>query len=161
MLRKISLIVMCLFAISACSSKNKTTDAEEVAPGITSEPIGGVIDSDSGQVDGLYSINFPYDKASLSAEAEDKLQKNAQWMRNNPDKTLQVEGHCDARGSIEYNLTLGERRARKVKNHLVGLGIDEKRLTVLSYGEEKPLDDSDSEQAYAKNRRANFVPLTE
>ncbi len=163
MLRKVLVLSVCIAALSACSSKPKD-GGEEVAPGITTQPLDGKfagMDSDSGNVDGLSSINFPYDQSTLTPEAEATLQKNAEWMKANPGVTLQVEGHCDSRGSIEYNLTLGERRARTVQNHLVSLGINANRLTVLSYGEEKLLDSTDSEDAHSKNRRANFVPTSE
>jgi peptidoglycan-associated lipoprotein len=72
---------------------------------------------------------------------------------------LQIEGHCDSRGSIEYNLALGERRAKSVRAYLVNLGVSAKRLSVISYGKEKPIVQGDSEEAMAKNRRANFLPL--
>jgi len=72
---------------------------------------------------------------------------------------IQIEGHCDSRGSIEYNLALGERRAKSVKAYLVSLGIEANRLNIISFGEEKPLADGDTESAHAQNRRANFVPI--
>ena len=81
--------------------------------------------------------------------------------RNNRYATIQIEGHCDSRGSVEYNLALGERRAKAVKAYMGSLGIDSKRMTIISYGEEKPIATGDSEDAYAKNRRANFVPLAQ
>jgi peptidoglycan-associated lipoprotein len=80
-------------------------------------------------------------------------------MKKNPNVNVQIEGHCDARGSIEYNIALGERRANAVKNYMTSLGIPGDRLSVISYGKEKPLNQGDSESAYAANRRANFVPL--
>ena len=104
-------------------------------------------------------MNFEYDQARLTTQARRQLAENAEWMRQHPDVTVQIEGHCDERGSIEYNLALGERRAQTVKSYLVSLGMDAKQMTVISYGKEKPLADGDSEEAYAKNRRANFVPL--
>ena len=85
--------------------------------------------------------------------------KNAAWMKANPDVTVQIEGHCDARGSTEYNLALGERRARAVKAYLVSIGVIASHLTIISYGKEKPLVAGTTEAAYAANRRANFVPL--
>ena len=115
--------------------------------------------SDSGKISGLKSVRFDYDSSTLSAEARKQLSDNAEWIKSNGKSTVQVEGHCDSRGSVEYNLALGERRAKAVKNYLVSLGIDSKRLSIISYGEEKPIATGDSEDAYAKNRRANFVPL--
>ncbi|MBX3021108.1 MAG: peptidoglycan-associated lipoprotein Pal [Bdellovibrionales bacterium] len=117
--------------------------------------------SDGGQIAGLQSVRFDYDSATLSSEARRQLADNAEWIKQNGKTTVQIEGHCDSRGSVEYNLALGERRAKAVKNYLTSLGIDSKRLTIISYGEEKPLDSGDSEAAFAKNRRANFVPLAQ
>lgn len=113
--------------------------------------------SDSGTIPGLFSINFAYDKAAMTEEGKSLAQKNVEWMKAHPDTTLQVEGHCDRHGSIEYNLALGERRAKTVKSYMVNLGANAKRLTTISYGKEKLLDPSETESADAKNRRANFV----
>ena len=115
--------------------------------------------SDSGNIPGLYTVNFEYDRASLTQEARRQLASNADWMRSRPAVGIQIEGHCDERGSIEYNLSLGERRAKAVRDYLVSLGIERSRLNIISYGEEKPLVRGDNESAYSKNRRANFVPL--
>ncbi len=122
----------------------------------------GVFDaagSDSGKISGLSSINFDYDSSTLSSDSRRKLGENAEWIKSNAKATVQIEGHCDSRGSVEYNLALGERRAKAVKAYLVSLGVDSKRMTVISYGEEKPIVTGESKDAYAKNRRANFVPL--
>src|SRR5690606_28157607 len=104
-------------------------------------------------------VNFDYDSATLSTESRKTLADNAEWIRTNANVTVQIEGHCDARGSVEYNLALGERRAKAVKSYLVSLGVDSKRMTIISYGEEKPLVTGESDSDYARNRRANFVPL--
>jgi len=122
---------------------------------ITTDPMG----SDSGKINGLNTVFFDYDKATLTSDAKSKLAANATWIKNNPSYTVQIEGHTDSRGSVEYNLSLGERRAKSVKSYLEGLGVDAKRMTIISYGEEKPLVPGDNEAAWAKNRRANFVPL--
>lgn len=115
--------------------------------------------SDSGKISGLNTINFEYDKAMLTKEAKDKLATNAQWMKTNANVNIQIEGHCDNRGSIEYNLALGERRAKSVKDYMLSLGIPTGRLSIISYGKEKPLAMGDSEADHSKNRRANFLPL--
>jgi peptidoglycan-associated lipoprotein len=115
--------------------------------------------SDSGKISGLETIHFEYDKAALSSATKKTLQGNADWMKNHAKVNIQIEGHCDARGSIEYNLSLGERRAKTVKDYMVSLGLSEKRISIISYGKEKPVASGDSESAMAKNRRANFVPL--
>lgn len=117
--------------------------------------------SDSGKITGLHTVHFDYDSATLSSDSRRQLADNANWIKANPKVTVQIEGHCDSRGSVEYNLALGERRAKAVKNYMVSLGLDSKRMTIISYGEEKPVATGDTEEAYAKNRRANFVPLAQ
>ena len=162
MWHKIILALTALTFVAACSSKKKddVIDTMEVDGGVTEKPLGfDPMGSDSGNIPGLSTIHFEYDQFSLSPEARNILAQNAEFLRSNTAVSLQVEGHCDSRGSIEYNLTLGERRANAVKSYLVSLGIPESRLSVLSYGEEKPMNSGDTEVAHAANRRANFVPV--
>lgn len=151
--------VLLAMALGACQSKKKSSD-EGMDGGIDSaamnfDPSG----SDSGAIAGLYTINFDYDRATLTSEARAKLKENANWMKANSGVSVQIEGHCDMRGSIEYNLSLGERRAKAVKSYLVSLGVASDRLSVISYGKEKLLAMGDTEADHARNRRANFVPL--
>jgi peptidoglycan-associated lipoprotein len=160
-----ALICLTFVANTGCSSKKKAKDdvaAGDVAadPNVASkdlqfDPLG----SDSGNIAGLSTVNFELDKASLTESARSKLAENAKWIQDHPGLTIQIEGHCDSRGSVEYNLALGERRAQSVKSYLTNLGVDGKRLTIISYGEEKPVATGDSESVFAQNRRANFVPL--
>lgn len=155
-----------VFAVS-CASKKKSAD--ENVGGVEGQPLDSSISSeginydqmgsDSGNIEGLNTIHFDYDSSTLTTDARQTLAGNAEWIRNNPNVTVQIEGHSDSRGSVEYNLALGERRAKAVKAYLVSLGVDAKRLTIISYGEEKPIALGDTESDYAKNRRANFVPL--
>jgi peptidoglycan-associated lipoprotein len=102
-------------------------------------------------------ILFEFDSASLSAEAQEILRAKAAWLRENPRARVMIEGHCDERGTNEYNLALGDRRAFSSKSFLVDLGIADSRLTTISYGEERPLDSRSTEDAWAQNRRAHFV----
>jgi peptidoglycan-associated lipoprotein len=102
-------------------------------------------------------IYFEFDKSTLTPAAQDNLLKKAAWLRENPDATATIEGHCDERGTNEYNLALGDRRAESAKAFLIDLGIDSARLTTISYGEERPVDPRHVEEAWAKNRRDHFV----
>jgi peptidoglycan-associated lipoprotein len=102
-------------------------------------------------------IFFQYDSDEITADAEQKLDSKAAVMRANPGLRLRIEGHCDQRGSTEYNLALGQRRAEAVRAYLVNLGIDGSRLSTISYGKERPLEEGDSEEAYSRNRRAEFT----
>jgi len=107
----------------------------------------------------LEQIRFSYDQATLSEQARNTLTANATILQLDPELKVSIEGHCDDRGSDEYNLSLGERRAQSVRAYLVSLGIEPQRLTTISYGEEKPLDTANNEMAWAKNRRAEFKLL--
>lgn len=101
-------------------------------------------------------IHFDYDSSAILDSEIADLEKKAEWLKNNPDIPVTIEGHCDERGTTEYNLALGDRRAARIKAFLVGLGIDAARLTTLSYGEEKPVDKGYNEAAWARNRRVHF-----
>ncbi|HKI51359.1 MAG TPA: peptidoglycan-associated lipoprotein Pal [Geothermobacteraceae bacterium] len=104
----------------------------------------------------LEMIHFAFDQHTLSAESREILTKNAVLLQTNPQLNIDIEGHCDERGSDEYNLALGERRAQAAKDYLVTLGVAPERVATISYGEEIPLDPSAGEDAWAKNRRAAF-----
>lgn len=105
----------------------------------------------------LAPIFFDYDSAEMTTEAQSNLANNADVMRNNPTWIVTIEGHCDERGTAEYNLALSERRTLAARNYLVALGIPVHRLRTVSYGEEFPFDPGNDEAAWAQNRRAHFV----
>ena len=102
-------------------------------------------------------IHFDFDKYNLLPVAQQILKKKADWLWNNPDVSVIIEGHCDERGTNEYNLALGDRRAESARTYLINLGIAGSRLTTISYGEERPVDSGHNEVAWAKNRRAHFT----
>ena len=153
-------LIMCLF-MTACSSTpsvDESTDAQEGLPEsaqIDFNPSG----SDSGQVEGLYTVHFDYNESTLTEKAKQRLSQNMEWIRKHDNASLQLEGHCDKRGSLEYNLVLGERRAQTIKSYLIGLGASSQKLSIISFGEEKLLSEGDTEADHLKNRRVNFVPL--
>jgi peptidoglycan-associated lipoprotein len=105
----------------------------------------------------LEDVYFDYDKADLSDAARASLQKNADWMRRWTSTRVLVEGHADSRGTSEYNLALGERRAAAVRDYLVSLGITGTRLSIVSKGEEEPMCADDAEACWARNRRGHFT----
>jgi peptidoglycan-associated lipoprotein len=105
----------------------------------------------------LRDINFGYDRATLTPEAQAILEQHALWLQTHRDVRVRVEGHCDERGTVEYNLALGDQRAQVAREYLVGLGVSPERLTAVSYGKERPLDPGSSEAAWTRNRRAHFV----
>ncbi len=102
------------------------------------------------------NIYFDFDKSNLKPEAQEVLKRKATFLKANPNDNLLIEGHCDERGTNEYNLALGDRRANSAKKFLVNLGIAESRIRTISYGEEQPLDPGHNEAAWAKNRRCEF-----
>lgn len=165
MFKKILILGLVIVAVG-CSKKKKddgsmeNSGSESADSSVVNQPLSfDASGSDSGKISGLHTINFEYDTATLSSDSKQKLSDNAKWMKTNAKANVQIEGHCDNRGSIEYNLALGERRAKAVKAYMVSLGVSAKRLSVISYGKEKPLVAGDSESDYSQNRRANFVPL--
>jgi peptidoglycan-associated lipoprotein len=105
---------------------------------------------------GMETVYFDFDQFTLSSEARETLANNAKYLQANSGVQVVIEGHCDERGSDEYNLALGESRALAAKNYLVSLGVNETRLSVISYGEEKPAVMGSDEDAWAQNRRAEF-----
>jgi peptidoglycan-associated lipoprotein len=104
----------------------------------------------------LKTVYFEFDKYSLTTQGRDILQRNAEWIKQHPDVSVQIEGHCDERGTLEYNEVLGENRAVNTKKYLISLGVAPDRIYTISYGETLPADAGHSEDAWAKNRRAVF-----
>ena len=115
------------------------------------------VNDPSGEGGPLEDIHFDYDRAELSDEARATLEKHGLWLQNHRTAKVTVEGHCDERGTVDYNLALGDKRARTVREYLVSLGVAGDRLHTVSLGKERPLDPGNNEQAFAKNRRAHFV----
>ncbi|PLX81620.1 MAG: peptidoglycan-associated lipoprotein [Desulfuromonas sp.] len=170
------LVVLTLALAPGCAKKPATGGNEEqpVVTNVSDKDVSGVDQSGmsgsgvtdrTGQDAGLQAasaalnrIHFAFDQFSLSGEARRTLTANADYLRANPGIKVKIEGHCDERGSDEYNLALGERRAQATKDYLASLGISSSRLMTISYGEEKPLDPASNEAAWAKNRRAEFSP---
>ncbi|MBY0385753.1 OmpA family protein [bacterium] len=170
MMQKTLICLCALWLVVGCSSKPKTpegadgtgvpadsatvNEADIQNRDLSIDPCG----SDCGTIPGLSTVNFAYDSSALTEEAKSILAKNAEWIKANTNVALQIEGHCDSKGSDEYNRSLGARRAEVVKAYLKGLGVDTGRLNTISWGEEKLLALGDSEADNAKNRRANFAP---
>ena len=111
------------------------------------------VSQDAGSLDTVF---FDYDSSVLTPEALRLLDRHAEWLQENREVTATIEGHCDERGTDEYNLTLGERRATVAKEYLVAQGITPARLAVVSYGEQRPATDGHDETAWEKNRRVEF-----
>lgn len=133
--------------------------AQQIARDFSAQPFsfGGKLGGEGGgAASPLQSVYFDFDKATLTEEAKAILSQNASWLKKNPDAKVQIEGHADERGTTEYNLALGDRRAQAVRSYLTALGISSSRLATISYGEEQPVDPGHNEAAWAQNRRAHF-----
>ena len=105
----------------------------------------------------IQNIYFDYDKSNIRSDAREILKANAEIFTRNSSATIVVEGYCDERGTTEYNMALGERRAQETKQYLGNLGINASRIETISYGEERPLDSRSTEEAWAQNRRVQFL----
>ncbi len=108
----------------------------------------------------LRTIFFDYDRAEIRGDQRATLQANADWLRDHPNVRILVEGHCDERGTREYNLALGDQRAQAARDYMISLGINASRIEIISYGEENPLAMGEGEQFYSQNRRGEFVAVT-
>ncbi len=106
---------------------------------------------------GLQRIHFDFDKSNIKAEFEPVLKGNADWIKGHDKTKVTIEGHCDERGSVEYNIALGDRRANSAKSYLTKLGVGADRLSTISYGEERPLCTQHDESCWWQNRRDEFV----
>ncbi|MBF0442825.1 MAG: peptidoglycan-associated lipoprotein Pal [Oligoflexales bacterium] len=160
-MRNFNLAVMALvlgFIFSNCTDdKKKPEEPVKPAAEAPATPPEQAPAQDVNLKEATSTVYFAYDDYSLSTEAQDSLKKLADYLKKTKSAVVQIEGHCDERGSVEYNLALGQRRAQSVKNFLVQLGIEESRLPTISYGEERPAVEGHDEAAWAKNRRAEFV----
>lgn len=154
--------------LGACASKPKqlppepgTTTTTTQAPPQAQQPMGPVPGSQADFIASVISdtVNFDTDRYNIDASDQGVLQSQASWLARYPAKRVTIEGHCDERGTRDYNIALGERRANAAKNYLVSLGVDPSRITVVSYGKERPLALGSDEEAWAKNRRAVTVTV--
>jgi len=146
-------VVFGLTLFSGCAEKKAVvTDGEQSAA--TQEQTGK---AEATAEASLQDINFDYDKSNIRPDARVIMKANAEILLKNKTSDITLEGHCDERGTSEYNMALGERRAQEAKKYLVNLGVDAAKMKTISYGEERPLDPGQDEDAWAKNRRVHFV----
>ena len=155
-------------ALAACATKappqlppapGPAVSAPTEAPAQLQGPVAGSQADFVASMFGQDTIHFALDKYGIDQTAATALQTQAQWLMKYPAKHATIEGHCDERGTRDYNLALGERRAHATKDYLVSLGVAADRLTTVSYGKERPIDPASTEEAWAKNRRAVTVTI--
>ena len=168
MAKRTTVIALCVLAValSGCPSTKKGAGAgEDGTGGLGEEGLAGssLSRAQKGlrpEEDGiLKDVHFGYDSAEVDSGERDRLAQNVEWLRDNPRAKIELEGHCDSRGTIEYNLGLGAKRAKTVKDYLVGQGLAVDRISTISYGKELPLCQEESEDCWARNRRVHFVIL--
>jgi peptidoglycan-associated lipoprotein len=173
------LSVAALVAVGCAKKQTVKSDGTQGAPGPAAAPVGeapmkeappapvavapvtppaapGVAVTEE-KLSRFDDVRFDFDKSEVREDGRKTCQIVADYLKKNPKAKLQIEGHCDERGTAEYNLALGERRATSVMNYLVSLGVSKAALSTVSFGKEKPLDPGHDEGAWAKNRRAHFV----
>jgi peptidoglycan-associated lipoprotein len=162
-LSPVLLVATATIALAACSKKppaNLPPAPMDTAPQAQA-PSGPVPGSQADFVASIKSdtIHFETDKSDIGEQDKAILQSQAQWLTKFPEKRITIEGHCDERGTREYNLALGERRANAAKNFLASLGVNPARMTTMSYGKERPIALGSDEASWAQNRRAVTITI--
>mgnify|MGYP001221880017 CR=1 FL=1 len=158
---KFIIAIAALFVVSACTTVSDTNSGSEGSGGSTKSSVESQIKSaeilPGSQADLVSNVGdrvlFEYDSSDLTPEARSTLERQAAWLKRYSNVSVTVEGHCDERGTREYNLALGDRRATAVSNFLVALGINSTRIMTISYGKEKPVALGSNDTAWSQNRR--------
>jgi peptidoglycan-associated lipoprotein len=174
-LKHLALLAACLVVAASCKKKPPTTTPEAAPPPSTApeKPSTNVAPPPSGPTSGedvmsadLQTLNargylkdafFDFDKYDLRDDARTALAADGQWLKRYSSIQVLVEGHCDSRGTEEYNLSLGQKRAAAVKDYLVSLGVDSSRVNTVSYGKTRPFCSEETESCWQQNRRGHFV----
>lgn len=168
------LVILAILSLAACKAKVKTDEefsnynqpVEEIAQEeqfeeISDEEAAAALNEETQkeieEVEVKDRVHFAYDSSELSDEAKDVLNVQAEWLKSDESINITIEGHCDERGTREYNIALGERRANAARDYLISQGIFEDRIKVISYGKERPAFFGDTAEVFAKNRRAVTV----
>jgi len=161
---KVVMAISAVLLLAACSSKPAATGDTGATGTATTAPTTATVPQGpaAGSVEEFTTsigdrVYFGFDRYDLTAEAQSQLQKIAAWLKTYPQYRFVIEGHCDDRGTREYNLALGERRANSAKNYLIALGIDANRMQTISYGKERPVCTDSTESCWAQNRRDVIV----
>ncbi|ANT65323.1 MULTISPECIES: peptidoglycan-associated lipoprotein Pal [Prosthecochloris] len=168
-------LLCCGVVFSGCGAQSEKAavapESESYSDGMygaqygSTNGVNGVAADGSGVIDPLLEearrmlkdVFFTFESAELDPAAQAQLKSNAAWLLSNPSVTILIEGHCDERGTSEFNMALGERRADTVQNFLVKFGVQKSRMQTVSFGEERPFNSAQGETAWAENRRAHFV----
>ncbi len=161
-----------IFALWGCPKKAEVTAApeqKEVAPAPAPAPAPEAkpeeakpeVKEEAAAAAGMQPIYFDFDKSFIRADAKPVMKDNVEWLKSHPKVKIRIEGNCDERGTKEYNLALGQRRATSAKKYLTDMGISAGRISLISYGKEKPICTEHNETCWQKNRRDDFVVVSE
>ncbi|MDA8163716.1 MAG: peptidoglycan-associated lipoprotein Pal [Desulfobacteraceae bacterium] len=164
---------MALFAAGCAKKQVQTGEGMETKPAVQApapatapgeeslssapQPASNAAISEGRTSAPMLPVYFDFDQSNIKADQESRMEKDASFLKDNPETRIQIQGNCDERGTNEYNMALGERRATSAKKYLMNLGIAENRLSTISFGEEKPLAMGHDESAWSQNRRDDFV----
>jgi peptidoglycan-associated lipoprotein len=162
-------LIFALFILSGCGGPKQTVETAppEPEPTVATEPEtppadiqpkeeAKPVETENAVPLVLQNVYFEFDKYDLTSEALQTLADNARALKAHPEARVLIEGHCDERGTIEYNLALGDKRAKAARDYLISLGVNSAQISTISYGKEQPLDPRSNEEAWARNRRAEF-----
>lgn len=163
-LKTLSLIIALAIGLTSCGSSSKkstssSSDDSSMGTDMGSEGLNFELngDSDSGKAGSLRTVYFDFNSANLGSETRSALDANAEALKSNSNVKVQIEGHCDERGGVQYNLALGEQRAKAVRQYLISAGVSSSQMSTISFGKERPVSFGHDEMSWSKNRRANFV----
>jgi len=156
--KKSTLSLLALLLLTACSTnKNQKIDTDH-KHAVEAHALNHESNLEEEFIQNVgNTVHFAYDKDDLNHDAKTTLHKQAEWLKKNHDVKVMIEGHCDKRGTIDYNLALGERRANSAKKYLISLGVEKDRIETTSYGKERPIALGDSQEDLTQNRRAVTV----
>jgi peptidoglycan-associated lipoprotein len=169
--RLIVVLSLVAFALWGCPKNAQVTVAPETSNGGAAQsnepqkqsasPETGPVERSPAASSGMQPIYFDFNRSVVRDDAREVMKANAEWLKANPTAKVRVEGNCDERGTKEYNQSLGQRRAASAKKYLTDLGISARRITLISYGKEKPVCTESTEKCWQKNRRDDFSAVNE
>ncbi|MCK5072335.1 MAG: peptidoglycan-associated lipoprotein Pal [Bacteriovoracaceae bacterium] len=154
------MILSMALALTGCATKKKKPAVSEqlaAVDNISDLDVEINADSDSGKAGLLQTVYFDFNSSQLTSSARAALKDNAEFLKKFKQVDVQIEGHCDERGGVQYNIALGEKRANSIRGYLSNIGIASSRITTVTFGKERPIEFGHDESSWSKNRRGNFV----
>jgi peptidoglycan-associated lipoprotein len=157
--KKFSLLfsLLAITALVSCGGADTKNEGGDLVEGLNTDGIELNGDSDLGTAGGLKTVYFDFNSSQITGDSRERLESNAKLLGMVEAITVQIAGHADERGSVQYNLALGQKRANSVRDLLIALGVDGSRISTVSYGKERPLEFGHDETSWGKNRRGSFI----